>query len=70
MAIIDFFQEFLRIVIQENAKIPNFEHEVIYNTHTWTHDQKTKRPIFIARPQGTRRQGRPKSRWADEPSSR
>jgi hypothetical protein len=27
MAITDFFQEFLKIVIQENLKIPNFEYK-------------------------------------------
>jgi hypothetical protein len=32
MAIPDFFQEFLRIVVQENSKIQNFEYEVIWRT--------------------------------------
>jgi hypothetical protein len=30
MAIPDFFEEFLRIFIQEIKKIPNFEYEVIW----------------------------------------
>jgi hypothetical protein len=32
MAIPDFFKEFLRIFIQKNSKIPNFECEVIWRT--------------------------------------
>jgi hypothetical protein len=32
MAITDFFQEFLRIVFQENSNIQNFEYEVIWRT--------------------------------------
>jgi hypothetical protein len=32
MAIPDFFQEFLKIVIQENSKITNFEYDVIWRT--------------------------------------
>jgi hypothetical protein len=32
MAITDFFEEFLRIVIKENSKIPNFDYEVIWRT--------------------------------------
>jgi hypothetical protein len=32
MAIPDFFEEFLRILIQEISKIPNFEYEVRWRT--------------------------------------
>jgi hypothetical protein len=32
MAITSFFQEFLRIIIQENSKNSNFEYEVILRT--------------------------------------
>jgi hypothetical protein len=36
MAITDFFQEFLRIFIQEISKIQNFEYEVIWRTELRT----------------------------------
>jgi hypothetical protein len=38
MAIPDFFKEFLRIFIQENSKIQNFEYKVMedFNTHKMT----------------------------------
>jgi hypothetical protein len=41
----------------------------IVKTNRWGYAGTPQKANFIARSQGTRRQGRPKSRWADEVNS-